>query len=313
MFKKMLLSIALVGSFCVTAADMDAEGFRGSFELKYNQGDLDGGLGDFTYRARAGWRGTANDMIKWGFALSTKLNTQFSGNTFRYVGVEQAWLRYSPMRNFMIKFGKFNMHYSPHIFGVLYSDDYFAEGVVAKYLHRVNKGTKVYVTASHTDMSDDDSITRITVGLKNRVNTLNVHAGLGIEGNALTADKPTNFGRGYLSIGTQNMGIPVGVFGMLSTDVDAILEETSYTAGVWFGKANAARDFSVHVSYYDISSASWHTDLVDIDYISEEGTGVNARVQYNLFDNSNIVAKYNLGMGDDSSDHSLIGELTVNF
>ena len=68
MFRKYILILSAffgLSMIAETYADMsgeEASGFSGAFELKYNanlgdEGDIK--LGDFTYRARAGWAGAS--------------------------------------------------------------------------------------------------------------------------------------------------------------------------------------------------------------------------------------------------------------
>ena len=317
MFKKILLSVACAFSLNAVAASMDmSEGFSGSFELKYKHNLSTNDLGPVSYRARTSWMGTANDMIKWGIGLSSDIEASFSSNDFQNINLEQAWVSYSPMRNFRLKLGKFEM-YTPAVYGALYDDDYYTEGVLAKFMHKVNSGIKVYAVASHTDLEGygdfDEGVTRVTVGVKNRMNNADVHAGLGLESDQLVADEAqqTTFARGFVSVSTQQMSVPLTLFGVISADTDEF-DNISYTAGIQVGKAQAMRDFSVNVSYYDVAAHSWAVSGVDSDYFSGAGTGVNVRGQYNLLDNTQIVAKYNYDLGSVGG-QGLVGELSVNF
>ena len=317
MFKKILLSVACAFSLSAVAMDM-SEGFSGSFELKYRHDLSTNDLGPITYRARTGWMGTANDLIKWGIMLSSDEEAGFSSSNFQNLNLEQAWVSYSPLKSFRLKIGKFQMRQMPNVYGALYDDDYYAEGVMAKFMHKINDGTKVYVVATHTDLDGygdfDNGVTRISLGVKNRMNNVGVHAGLGAESDQLVADgaQETTYARGFVSVSTQQMSVPLTLFGMLSASTDDF-DNKSYTAGIQVGKAQAVRDVSVHISYYDVAEHSWAVSGIDSDYFTGAGNGVNVKAQYNLFENTQVVAKYNYDLSSDDNEQGLVGELTVNF
>lgn len=132
-------------------ADMpeDAGGFNGSVELKYKQAigdEMD--LGTFHYRARAGWTGSVNEYVKWGVGVSSAIEEDFSGYQWKAINLEQAYVKVTPVEGFWVKAGKSTKKTGPHYTGVLYDDDWYEEGVSAKFKADVGDGAKVYVKAS---------------------------------------------------------------------------------------------------------------------------------------------------------------------
>ncbi len=127
----------------VTAEAMEggeAEGFYGSFELKYTGGsgageDAKWGHG-FSYRTRASWKGEVNEAIKWGLGLSSQIAQNFDGNYgLQPINLEQAYVAYKPADGFYIKAGKFGWRTHFHKTGIFYDDDLYAEGAIAKFHH----------------------------------------------------------------------------------------------------------------------------------------------------------------------------------
>ena len=148
-----------------------------------------------------------------------------------------------------------------------------------------------------------------------------------------------------VNFGTSSLAVPAGVFGVYATDAQNFSANHSFTGGIYFGSAGTptsgeVQDFGVAVSYYDIHKNDVNTDFIDTDYVSafkksgvvssptegdnasvasvasvDSARGVAVRAQYNLWDSTNIVAKYafNLKGSDNQDAHSLIGELTFNF
>ena len=116
------------------------------------------------------------------------------------------------------------------------------------------------------------------------------------------------------------MEVPVGAFGVYVTDVKKITANHSFNAGLSVGNADSPTsgemsDFGVSVSYYDIKATDHNTALVDTDYVAGAGKGVAVRAQYNVWNNTNLVAKYarNLGTTNGKEANNLVGELTFNF
>ena len=127
----------------------EAEGFWGSFELKYvnsKSGDSDRDQ-NFIYRARAGWKGEVNDVVKWGLSLSSDIEQAFSHYGLQSINLEQAYVAYKPVDNFHIKAGKFGWHTSFSKTSVFYDDDLYAEGVFAKFHHSMSETNKFFAKA----------------------------------------------------------------------------------------------------------------------------------------------------------------------
>lgn len=308
MFKKIILSIVLACSFATSATRMDAEGLNGSFEIKYNH-DSDSSS-ETTYRTRLGWNGTVNSMTKWGVALSSEIESPFDNNIgLTNITLEQAWLTYSPVSNFRITVGKTELFYDPNVFGILYTEDYYAQGVLARYMHRINRGTTGYLIASHTGFGSD-FISRATVGVKNRIKSMRAHVGFGVESTDATNVTENGYSRGFVSLGTRQMGLPTGVFGTYSTALSDMFSTHSYTAGVWID-GTGAQDFSVNLSYYNVNAESWHVSLLDSDYVDGAGEGVALRGRYRLMNNVNIVGKVRHDLANSSQ--RMVAEVTATF
>ena len=125
-----------------------------------------------------------------------------------------------------------------------------------------------------------------------------------------------------LNFTVSSMAVPVGFFGVYVTDINNMGDNHSFNAGVFVGKASTpqaseANDFGVALSYYDVNEADHNTNLMDTDYVRQgTGKGIAARVQYNVWDNTNVVAKYvhdlTSGVKEDDKNR-LVAELTFNF
>ena len=93
-----------------------------------------------SYRARVGWKGDVNENIKWGVSVSSALEGQFVSPSVKEIGLEQAYVHYSPVEGFSIKAGKYGWKTKFHKTGVLYDDDLYSEGVYAKYYYGERDG-----------------------------------------------------------------------------------------------------------------------------------------------------------------------------
>ncbi len=129
-----------------------------------------------------------------------------------------------------------------------------------------------------------------------------------------------------LNLSFDNMAVPVGLFAIYVTNSD-FGSQHSFTGGVYVGSAGSVSrsesgDFGVAVSYYDIKAGDYVTGLANRDYVNVDlksaedkgvGKGVAVRAQYNIWDNTNFVAKAAYGLGGDDSKWNTVGELTFHF
>ena len=320
----------------------EAEGFWGAVELKYVTGKNGGDRGhDFSYRARAGWKGEVNDVVKWGVSLSSNVQqdgTQqsFSNYAVKSLHLEQAYVAYKPAEGFSIKAGKFGWHTDFQKTGVFYDDDLYAEGVFAKYHQSVGEASKIFAklgVVKQTDVEggvewsgpfDNNELVKAMVGGSFHGGGVHTKVHVGVANDTLfkgSDDKPTTLGHIGLKVAAHNMAVPVGAFGLYSTNSKNVFkfkDHDAYTAGVFVGKAGSvkgaeeANDYSVAVSYYDYNDGTaWNTAVSDTDYAAE-GKGLAVRAQYNVLDSTNLVVKYAHGTGD-SKGNKAVGELTFKF
>ena len=115
-----------------------------------------------------------------------------------------------------------------------------------------------------------------------------------------------------------SMPVPVGVSVHYMTDVDSFADFDSYSATFSVGTAGTAcstdmGDFGLAVNYYHIAEGSYIASWLNEDYVNGVGEGVAVRAQYNVWDNSSLVAKFahNLAGGDNAN--NLVTELTFAF
>ena len=333
-------------------ADEDAGGFSGSVELKYRHDVKGGGVGDLSYRARAGWTGNVNDLIQWGLGFSSDIEAAF--NTYHLGGVhlEQAYVNYSPVKQFALKVGKYERYSGFHKYGVLVDDDLYSEGVKVKFHHEVSPAVGVYVKAAVESVGEEyagiwganHKTAKGWAGVHSEVNDWKLGVGVGAETNKIPSgsDSAITLFQGKVSVGSGALGMPAGVFGFASSNADNLtdVKGATYTVGAHVGDTSETHGYSVGVSYYNVAGTSWNTAVVDTDYLwKQEATvadstvtdagetageavadatgsgvatkkGVAAKVQYNLFDNADVVAKYNYTF---DGDHGVVGELTFKF
>ena len=325
MFKKYILTLSVILSFGLLGeaqADMhgdEASGFSGSFELKY-KGDL-GDLGNvdgFTTRVRAGWAGEVNDMVMWKLGLSSDIEKRFGGYELNIMYLEQAYVKYMPMDGLSVKAGKFGWHPSFAKTGVLYDDDLYAEGVVAKYKYDAYwaKVAVVNLTDEYSGPFSSGAVVKAMVGTKQNVAGLSVKAKVGSMYDGLFGGNGLALATAGVHVGVPHLGIPVSVSGNYITDVSDPLTNDTYTVGVNVNESNAVNNVSVGVNYYNINNGTWSLDVVDTDYVktNSDTTGVAARVQYNAWENSNLVVKYAYSLDGTAYDpNNIVGELTFNF
>ena len=343
MKKYIFIALAFFGLSALAgmSASDSAEGFNGSVELKWRH-VADSNWGNSTYHGRVGWTGNVNDVIQWGVGFSTPVEVAFSNYGFEKIHWEQAYVKYTPAEAFSIKAGKHKKYSGFNKYGVLVDDDeLYPTGVMAKFKHEVAAATNVYVKAAWHKIGADyagvwganDGVASGWVGVHSDGDSWNYGVGVGAQSNQVgDGDKTIVVVKG--GVGSSDLvGIPVGVFGVWASDAGEFGAGT-YTAGVHVGDTSETHGYSVAVSYYNISANDWNTAIVDDDYIVQAapvapadggeaagtGEGVNAsgvaaKAQYNLFDNTNIAIKYNWAMaeGDGEDSQGIVGELTFNF
>ena len=327
MFTKYILALSMLFSFSALADNMDAKkdkGFNGSFELKYKP-DLAGeNLNEgWTYRARASWNGEVNDQVMWKLGLTSNVEQEFSNFALNGVNLEQAYVKYSPLKGLKIKVGKFAWHTKFSRSGVLYDDDLYPEGVIVKYKHN-----SMFAKVGLLNLEDfkgpfdfgDAGVLKAFVGTHQEISNVNlgVHVGAMYDGVfANDVDSATTIAQAGVSLSTDSMGLPVGVSANYMADIEAFGDNDTYSVGL---NLNKGADLSAGLNYYMIDGESGNLSLVDNDYVTlAEGdtsaTGVAARVQYEAWENANIVAKYNHSLDEANKDapHSVAVEFTFNF
>lgn len=361
MFKKLTLSLLLAFGMQVQAAEAsgqasyspevpiqevtemadmpeDVGGFNGSVEFKYKNMNLtsdEAGMGNFSYRARAGWTGSSQS-VKWGVGFSSNIEQAFSGYELKNAFVEQAYVKYAPVENFSVKMGKSQWKTNYNYTGVLVDDDLYKEALSAKFKAEVVEGTKVYVKVAAVKNEGSDSaqggghedlsgpfkkgvLAVGKVGVKSDVGMAMIKGGVAVkyDGFADGEGDDKAYGSAYLNAGSDDVagsGVGLGAFGVVGGNVD--FDSWTYTGGVYVGSANPeeANEYSASVSYYNVESKSWNTGQMDTDYVATagDGNGVAARVQYNVWDNVSVVGKYSFVMKP-AETHNVVGEVTFNF
>ena len=303
-------------------------GLTGSFSLRYKPMGFDEeDVDELTYRARVGWMGDVNEAVQWTVGLSTETEQNFGGIRLGNIRLEQAYVTYLPVEGLSIKVGKYGWVPNFHKSGVLYSEQLYKSGAMLKYKYNVEDMAHWYgkLAVFHLDENAPlaDGVTvkakagghfsfseDMTVG----VYVAGLHDGLMKEG-AHTAKTLGQFG---VHFGVSSMQAPLGVFAAYLTDFEGLSEFNSYTAGLSVGNAGKATstemgEFGVAVNYYKIAETDLLVSWLNEDYVNGAGEGVAVRAQYNLWDNTSLVAKYahNLAGGDDAN--NLIAELMFVF
>ena len=304
-------------------------GFVGSFSLRYKPiGFVVEGEDDVSYRARVGWKGNANDQVKWAVVLSTDTEQSFSTLNLGNINFEQAYVSYNPIENLYVKVGKMSWTPDFNKVGVLMSEQIYKEGAKVKYSHDVSDNSKVFgkvgayrlVGGANAPLQDGTTLEG-KVGVKfdvsdyeTKVYAKGVYDGLFKEdskdGQILT--------QAGVMVQNAEMVVPVGVFAHYLANSDAF-GDPSYTAGVSVGKAGKftdtdAGDFGVAVSYYDVDGSNYRTAWLNEDYVQGAGSGVAVRAQYNVWDNSSLAVKYAYDLGDNvEEENNVVAELAFVF
>ena len=323
MFRKYILVLSAL--FCLgVIADASADsasGFGGGFELKYkaNLGSEGDKLGSFSYRARVNWAGEANSMVMWKVGLSSDLEQKFDTLDLNGVNLEQAYASYMPMDGFKIKIGKFGWMPTFGKSSVLYDDDLYTQGLMVNYKTSgcYAKVALINLTSEYADLYSAGGLLIGKLGTKQDLGDASVSVALDVKYDGLFRDSDATSvttASAMVSVDVPNLGVPVSIVGNYGVNADTLLENSTYTVGVNVNQSDEMMmsNASIGVSYYNIDEVSWNTTFLNDDY-TKGGTGVAAEVQYNIWENSKVVAKYAFDMSTDSDPHSLIGELTVNF
>ena len=328
-------------------------GPHGAIEVKYKynvDGDPDVKDTDVkSYRARIGWKGEVNDVVKWGVGATTNVQQEFTGPGVQDVFVDTAYVAYSPVEGFVVKAGKWAWEPSFHKSGILYDDDLYQEGFFAKYMYGDKEESYTYVKAAvnwldgdyrgacteetrteQTEGSGSDEPKKATNclfgdkvvwakvggsyavsdGIKGSVYAGGVYGGLATEGN-----KDTVLVKAGVGLSVSSTPVPLGFYAVYLNNKD--FKDHSYSFGAFVGGADKASskekgDFGVGVSYHKVEDTAYNTTFLDDDY-GQITEGVTARAQYNLWENSNLVAKYAHGLGTAKNNSVVTGELTFNF
>ena len=333
----------------MSGSDEGESGFYGSFDLGYKVLDSstdnnDQSLSNLYHRVRAGWTGSLHDTLQWGVGFSTNNNDvnssvrELTGSVF----LEQAYVSYNPVEGLYVIAGKKGWIPDFNTVGVLYDEDIYKEGAFVKYKYDqddVNVYVKVAayqfdnVSGNESDDAapfNDGGIVDAAVGggvtfgdgFVVEAKVAGAYDVLPNESDSANDSKFLAKGKLHVSSG-EALPVPVGIVGYYLTDVGAFSENHSYSAVVYAGKAGKAipageqGDFGVAVNYYSVVATDYITGFLNDDYVGAEKDGkvegVAVRAQYNVLDNTNIVAKYNYDLGADENQSNLAAELTFNF
>ena len=309
----------------------DDSGFMGSFSLRYKpMGFSEENIEDLTYRARIGWSGDINEAIQWAFALSTDTEQKFGDISVSSINFEQAYVSYSPIEDLSFTAGKFGWMPDFHKKGILYSEQLYFTGAFLKYNHATDDDmAKFYGKVAAYKLDDKhNKPLKGGVTLKGKLGghyyfSEDMMAGLYVSGLFDGVHKGSDhtaktLGQLGFHLSASTMPVPVGFFGVYLSDGEGLTQFRSYIAGLSVGDAGKADstemgDFGVAFNYYDINEEDYTVQWLNEDYVSGAGKGFAVRAQYNLYDNTNVVAKYahNLAGGEDA--HNLVGELMFVF
>ncbi len=331
MFRKCILLLSVFfGLSTIAGANTgmsgdEASGFSGAFELKYKADLSDGGdkLGVFTHRARVNWAGEVDNMVMWKVGLSSNLESNFGNFGLEEIHLEQAYAAYMPLDGLKVKVGKFAWNTSFEKTGVLYDEDLYASGAVVKYHHDMfyAKAALIDLDGTYKGPFREGGVVKVMLGTKQDVSGVDVSASVGAVYDGLFKEdtdttESVTLAKAAVHVDVPHLGIPVTVGGSYGVNVATQLENPTYMAGVHVNQGDSVHNFSVSVNYYDINETTWNTSIVDTDYIAagSSSNGVAAKVAYNVWENSSVVAKYAYNLADGATNpHNLVGELTVNF
>ena len=304
-----------------------ASDHTGSFSLRYKpMGFEEEGVDELTYRARIGWKNNVNEAVSWALGLSTATEQNFEGIGLGDINLEEAYVKYSPMDGVSVKVGKYGWKPNFHQAGVLYSEQLYKTGAMLKYHHSMSDTDKVYVKVGAYKLSENaplaDGVTvKAKVGGKVTVSD-GMMAGLyvGALHDGLMKDEG-NEANTLAQVGLNidaSMAVPVGFTVNYLTSLDGLTDFDSYSATLSVGNAgtacsNDAGDFGLALNYYNITADSYVASWLNEDYVAGVGEGVAVRAQYNVWDNTSLVAKFahDLAGGDDAN--NLVTELTFAF
>ena len=302
-------------------------GLMGSFSLRYKPMGFEEAADQLTYRARVGWMGDVNEAVKWTVGLSTATEQSFAGIRLGDIQLEQAYVTYSPMKGLSLKVGKSGWLPDFHKAGVLYSEQLYKAGAMLKYMQTMSDTAHWYAKVGAYNLTENAPIADgLTVKAKvgghfdvSEGMMLGVYAGALHDGlmkeDGHTAKTLVQAG---LRLNVSSMEVPVGVSANYLANADKF-DFDSYTVGLSVGNAGKANsvemgDFGLAVSYYDLNSADVISSWLNEDYVNGAGKGVAVRGQYNLWDNTSLVAKYAHNLGDGVEEaNNLVAELMFVF
>ncbi|MBC6415101.1 MAG: hypothetical protein GDA46_01735 [Bdellovibrionales bacterium] len=306
----------------------EEDGLVGSFALRYKALGFEEPANPLSYRARLGWRGTVNDLVQWNLVLSTNTEQAFGSIGLRDISFEKAYISYAPVEGLKFKVGKMGWLPDYHKAGVLVSEQLYIEGVNAKYtLHDGNTFGKVSVYRLVTEEGNKQGNDPLSDGitLKGKLGTMfnvsNFDSSIYVMGlyDGLLPEESNNevntLAQAGISVTSSEMPVPLGVFAHYMSDIETP-GEFSYVAGVSVGHGISSEegDFGLAVSYHQIDASDYRTSWLNEDYVNNAGSGVSARLQYNVWDQSNLVVKYAYNLDDNEGEpHNVVAELTFLF
>lgn len=321
----------------------DSEGgMSGSIWIKYKALGEYQGADSLNYRARLGWTGDLNEAVQWGVAVSSSADGQsfYTPALFSvtdedhksYFKLEQAYVSWVPVDGLSFSAGKKAWDTSFNKTGVLYDEDLYPEGFSIKYSQSIGNGNGIFAKLCTYNLDEAYSgpleagttLTGVLAGsfavADGIVGDLYVsatHDGL-LKDASHTAITLAKVG---VQLSTSNRSIPAGLFGAYVSDTEDFGAQHSFTGGVYVGSVGTVGpgemgEFGLAVSYYDLTASDYNSTLLNTDYVKKGAAslkGVAVRAQYNVWTNTNLVAKFahDLDGGDDAN--NLIGELNVNF
>lgn len=311
-------------------------GFSGSVWMKYNVNVDDiGALDAITYRVRLGWTGDVNDVIQWGLGVANDRDGVGFDDPGALTGIslEQAYVSYMPVDNLSITVGKKGWKPNFHKTGILYDEELYPGGVYLSYNQSDGDSMSFYGKLALYQLNDLNGPLAAGTTLKGKLGG-SLAVSDGMTGGAyvsatydgLFKDTEGDAAASTLAMlgvyfSADDMAVPVGAFGVYMSNVDTLGDNHSFTGGVYAGNAGVAApgemgDFGVAVSYYDINQADANTDLFNTDYVSAgaNAKGIAVRGQYNVWNNTNLVAKFARELGDsETAANNIVAELDFHF
>ena len=170
------------------------------------------------------------------------------------------------------------------------------------------------------DMAEaEDVVNKMVDDVVDTVND-DSEAGTGsVAGDSSASTAQTLVGVG-INFGMSSMPVPVGLSFNWLSNLDT-MGFNSYTAGLSVGAAGKADstemgEFGVAVNYYNLEARDFVGAWLNEDYVNRTGethNGIAVRAQYNLWDNTSLVAKYAHNLDADADAGNLVAELMFVF